>query len=137
MRTDAITKLLLAIIAVSLAVIAAHPFISPAPARAAEVDGPANLWIEPGTTNLRNPEGSRNVIGKVVVDLNTGSVWGFPTLTNAPYPVDTTRTAPQVAHPIYFGKYDFAAAPEVPRYRRKQQRICWLLNFFVLLKSPT
>jgi hypothetical protein len=110
MKRDFVTKLLLTIIALSLVVIATHPFISPAPARAAaDVEGSANLWIEPGTSNLRSPNGERNVIGKVVVDLNNGNVWGFPTLTNAPYPVDTTKTTPPVSHPIYLGKYDFAA----------------------------
>jgi hypothetical protein len=109
MRIDALTKLLLAIIAVSLAIIAARPLVSPEPARAADVENSPFLWIEPGTTNLRSPNGERNVIGKVVVDMNNGNVWGFPTLTNAPYPVDTTRTTPPVSHPIYLGKYDFAA----------------------------
>jgi hypothetical protein len=110
MKFDFVTKLLLAAIAVSLAVIAAHPFISPQSARAAaEVESSPNLYIEPGTANLRSPGGERNVVGKVVVDLNNGNVWGFPTLTNAPYPVDTTKTTPPVSHPIYLGKYDFAA----------------------------
>ena len=115
MRADAFTKLLLAVIAISLALIAARPFISPEPARAADVEGSPFLWIEPGTTTLRSPDGSRNVIGKVIVDLNTGNVWGFPTLTNAPYPVDTTRTTPPVSRPIYLGKYDFAAIREGTR----------------------
>jgi hypothetical protein len=115
MRTDAVTKLLLAVIAVSLAVIAAGPFLSPEPARAADVESSPFLWIEPGTSNLRSPDGSRNVIGKVVVELATGNVWGFPTLTNAPYPVDTTRTTPPISRPIYLGKYDFAAIREGAR----------------------
>ena len=115
MRVDALTKLLLAVIALALAIIAFRPLIAPVPARAADVEATPNLWIEPGTTNLRSPDGSRNVIGKVIVDLNTGNVWGFPTLTNAPYPVDTTRTTPPVSHPIYLGKYDFAAIREGAR----------------------
>ncbi|MCI0350476.1 MAG: hypothetical protein L0Z53_13705 [Acidobacteriales bacterium] len=115
MRTDALTKFLLAVIALALAIIAARPFVTPEPARAADVEGLPNLWIEPGSTNLRAPDGSRNVIGKVVVDLNTGNVWGFPTLTNAPYPVDTTRTTPPVSRPIYLGRYDFAAIREGAR----------------------
>ena len=115
MRTDALTKLLLAIIAVLLTVIALRPLLSPQPARAAEAANSPFLWIEPGTTNLRSPDGSRNVIGKVVVDMNTGNVWGFPTLTNAPYPVDTTRTTPPVSRPIYLGKYEFGAIREGAR----------------------
>ena len=108
MKPDTVTKSLLAVIAVLLAIIAARPLVSPAPARAA-VDDSTAIYIEPGTTNLRSPDGSRNVIGKVVVDLNNGNVWGFPTLTTAPYPLDATKPTPPVSHPFYLGRYDFAA----------------------------
>jgi len=108
MHTDALTRFLLALIAVLMAIIAASPLVSPVPARAA-IDDSAAIWIEPGTTNLRSPDGSRNVIGKVVIDLSNGNVWGFPTLTSAPYPLDATKTTPPVSHPIYLGRYDFAA----------------------------
>jgi len=37
-------------------------------------------------------------------------VWGFPTLSSDPYPVDVTKAAPPTSKPIYLGKYDFAAA---------------------------
>jgi hypothetical protein len=112
MRIDTATKFLLAVIAISLAIIAARPLFLPEPARAADVETSPNLYIEPGTANVRSPNGERNVIGKVIVDLNNGNVWGFPTLTNAPYPMDTTRTTPPVSRPIYLGKYDFAAIRE-------------------------
>lgn len=105
MKADFTTKFLLALIAALLAIIAARPLVEPEPARAATAD-PA-IWIEPGTTNLRAPDSSRNVIGKVIVDLNNGNVWGFPTLTNAPYPMDTTSTSPPVSHPIFLGRYQF------------------------------
>jgi len=59
---------------------------------------------------LRTPDGSRQVLGKVVVDMKSGDVWGFPTLSSDPYPVDVTKAEPPTSKPIYLGKYDFAAA---------------------------
>jgi hypothetical protein len=46
--------------------------------------------------------------GKVVIDLRTGEVWGFPTLDRVPYPVDWTKPTPPVSSPMYLGKFDFA-----------------------------
>jgi hypothetical protein len=46
--------------------------------------------------------------GKVVVDLVTGKVWGFPTLSDNPYPVDTVHTILPVSHPIYLGRFDLS-----------------------------
>ena len=36
------------------------------------------------------PGASLQVLGKVVVDMKTGDVWGFPTLGADPYPIDIT-----------------------------------------------
>ncbi len=109
MKIDVLTKSLLAVIALSLSVIAVHPFIAPQPVAAADLTPNSALYIEPGTTTLRSPGADRAVTGKVVVDLTNGNVWGFPTLTNAPYPLDATKNSPPVSRPIYLGKYDFAA----------------------------
>ncbi len=68
-----------------------------------------DFYIEPGTTTLRAPDGSRQVMGKVVIDLKNGRVWGFPTLGSQPYPVDITKLEPPLSRPIYLGQYDFAA----------------------------
>jgi hypothetical protein len=49
------------------------------------------IYIEPGVTMLRSPDGSRQVLGKVVLDLQNGNVWGFPTTVQQPFPVDVTK----------------------------------------------
>lgn len=100
------TKDVLTVIAALLAIIALRPLASPATASAASNYG--YLYIEPGATMLRNPDGSQQVQGKVVVDMRSGNIWGFPTLTSAPYPVDTTRSEPPVSTPMYLGRFDFS-----------------------------
>jgi hypothetical protein len=109
MKIDVLTKSLLAVIAFALSLIAVRPFIAPQAVKAADSTSSTALYIEPGTTTLRSPGADRAVTGKVVVDLTNGNVWGFPTLTNAPYPLDATKNSPPVSRPIYLGKYDFVA----------------------------
>ena len=68
------------------------------------------FYIEPGTRMLRAPDSSRQVMGKVVVDLRNGNIRGFRALTQEPYPVDTTgSTKAPTSHPFLLGKFDFAA----------------------------
>jgi hypothetical protein len=67
------------------------------------------VYIEPGVRMLRAPDGSRQVLGKVVVDLHNGNVWGFPTTVDQPYPVDITSQPPPTSKPFLLGKYDLAA----------------------------
>jgi hypothetical protein len=98
MKTDSLLKTLLLVVAVLLGLIMLRPFLPR-----------YELYIEPGTTMLRTPDGSQQVLGKVVVDLRNGKVWGFPTLGAQPYPSDPTQTTPPVSHPIYLGQYDLAA----------------------------
>ncbi len=107
MRSDPLVRTLLVVITLFLAVITLRPIA----AQKALADSPQrfDLYIEPGTTTLRTPDGSRQVMGKVVVDLRNGKVWGLPTLGPQPYPMDITKTEPPVSHPIYLGQYDFAA----------------------------
>jgi hypothetical protein len=106
-RIDALTKILLAAVAVFLGMLAIEPLL--APARVQAQGGEPQLYIEPGHALLRRPDGSRQVVGKVVVDLRTGDIWGFPTGNDQPYPVDTTQTKPPVSVPMYLGRYDFSA----------------------------
>jgi hypothetical protein len=103
---DWYSKCVLTVIAILLAVIALRPLVRPAIVTA-QSDYP-HLYIEPGTTTLRKPDGTQQVQGKVVIDLRNGNVWGFPTLSSAPYPVDTTREEPPVSSPMYLGKFDFS-----------------------------
>jgi len=78
MKKLSLTNTLLTIIAVALTTIAIHPYLQPAPARAEGLSA-RPLYIEPGVQMLRKPDGSTQVYGKVVVDLRTGKIWGFPT----------------------------------------------------------
>ncbi|HUV97020.1 MAG TPA: hypothetical protein VMV98_06080, partial [Acidobacteriaceae bacterium] len=89
------------------------PLRQPHPAQAQEQTTPTQttasdpLYIEPGTVMLRSLDGNTQVFGKMVVDLNTGSIWGFPTLTGQPYPVDISSTKPPVSHPMFLGTFAF------------------------------
>lgn len=103
MTFDHFTKALLLVIAISLVAIALRPYIAP-PAVMAE-SGAGPYYIEPGTAVLRAPDGSRQVMGKVVVDLRNGNIWGFPTFTQDPYPAAGANTTPQTSHPFLLGKF--------------------------------
>jgi hypothetical protein len=100
---DPYTKTVLTIIAILLGAIA----LKPAALVQAQADTP-QLYFEPGVFTLRKPDGTAQVEGKVAIDLRTGNVWGFPTLSRAPYPVDTTRTTPPVSEPMHLGRFDFS-----------------------------
>jgi hypothetical protein len=73
-----------------------------------------NLFIEPGTQMLVDPSGRQSVLGKVVIDLTTGNVWGFPTYSGASYPGPTSvgslgaRNVP-VSKPFLLAKFDLAS----------------------------
>jgi hypothetical protein len=109
--TDRYTRIILTVIAALLAVIALRPVVRPTTA-AAQSNYPF-FYVEPRTTTLRNPDGSQQLQGKVVIDLRNGDVWGFPTLSAAPYPVDPGKSKPPVSSPMYLGKFDFSKM--VPR----------------------
>jgi len=81
-------------------------FNSPVEAQSPNV----SLYIEPGTVTIRTPDGGGTIgDGKMVIDLKTGNVWGFPTnLTGSPYPVDPITNKPPVSKPIYLGRFDFS-----------------------------
>jgi hypothetical protein len=65
------------------------------------------FYLEPGSRMLRAPDGSRQVYGRVVVDMRNGKIWGFPTLQQEVYPVDSMATAPPVSHPFVLGRFAF------------------------------
>ena len=99
-------NLLLLVIALALVALALRPLRQPRAAHA-QAFAPYPIYIEPGTQMLRAPDGSQNIYGKMVVDLQTGKVCGFPALTAQPYPVDVSGTKPQVSHPFLLGTFDF------------------------------
>jgi hypothetical protein len=82
-KKNVLTNALLGVIAMALIVIAARPYVSPPPVVADSAPVHA-LFIEPGVQNLRYPDRTGQVYGKVVVDLRTGKIWGFPTGTVDP-----------------------------------------------------
>ena len=103
MTSDRTVKLLLLAIAVFAGIDAIRPYLAPAPAKAqADIH---DVYIEPGVVMLRAPDGSKQVLGKVVVNLRTANVWGFPTLSQDPYPSPGTNTTPPTSHPFLLGKY--------------------------------
>lgn len=107
MRLDFIAKCSLIVIAVSLAWLVFGPLALP-PAVQAQSGQPHPFYVEPGVSMLRAPDGSRQVFGKVMVDMRTGKIWGFPTLQQeAVYPIDTTTSTPPVSHPFLLGKFAF------------------------------
>jgi len=92
------------VIAVSLGAIAIHSYVAPPVAQAQSGD-PQPIYFEPGVTMLRAPDGSRQVMGKVAIDLRTGNIWGFPTLTQDPCPAAGAETRAPTSHPFLLGKF--------------------------------
>src|ERR1700678_4023514 len=103
MQSDRIVKFLLLIIAVSLAAIALHSYVA-LPVVQAQSGDVRPFYIEPGVAMLRAPDGSRQVMGKVVIDLRKGNIWCSLTLTQDPYPSAGTNTTPPSSHPFLLGK---------------------------------
>jgi len=104
MRSDWSVKCFLLAIALLLGVIAARPYVAP-PTVSAQSAEPAPLFVEPGTTMLRAPDGTRQVLGKVVIDMRNGNVWGFPTLSHEPYPAASPSSNSPTSHPFLLGKF--------------------------------
>jgi len=104
MRQDILANILLSIIAAALVTFAVRPALDPG-----QVEAHSNverqLFIEPGVQMLRTPDGSRNVYGRVVVDLRTGNVWGFPTPTGDPYPFNSVSAKPETSQPFPLGRF--------------------------------
>ena len=111
-RADLYFGALLTILTIMLGIIAFRPAANPIAVHA-QGDSPY-VYLEPGTTMVRSPDGTTQVQGKVVIDLRNGNVWGFPTLSGAPYPVDPTTSKPPVSTPMYLGKFDLSKIRQAP-----------------------
>jgi hypothetical protein len=106
MKTATLNSLLLALIAAALTAIAIRPYLKPQPAQA-QAGEPYPLYIEPGTQMLRAPDGSKQVYGRVMIDMRNGTVWGFPTTTTDTYPTNALDSKPQTSHPFILGRFAF------------------------------
>ncbi len=112
MRTERYTRVVLTLAAVFLGIIAARPYLAPAPVHAQQQSpDPGTLFVEPGVHPIRMAERASEIPGKIVIDLRNGNVWGFPTGDRLPYPV-TMGKEPPVSKPVYLGKFDLAALNE-------------------------
>jgi hypothetical protein len=105
MRKQDLTIALLLIIAIALVAIAVEPMLAPRPAEAQSTVYP--LYIEPGYEMLRTPDGTTQVYGKVVVDMRSGKVWGFPTLAPQSYPSAGMQNKLPTSRPFELGKFAF------------------------------
>ena len=103
MRRADLIIILLVIIAIALVSIAVHPFFAPQPAQAQSQTYP--LYIEPGSEMLRAPNGSTQVYGKVMVDMRTGKIWGFPTNAPQSYPSNGLQNKPATSRPFELGRF--------------------------------
>jgi len=104
MQSDQGVKYLLLAIALLLAIIAVRPYVAP-PAVSAQFAERSPFFIEPGVTMLRAPDASRQVLGKVIIDMRNGNVWGFPTHAHEPYPVSGPSSNTPTSHPFLLGKF--------------------------------
>jgi hypothetical protein len=100
-------RIALAVATVFLGIIALRPLMLPAEAHAETAIN--HFYVEPGTHLLVAPDRSQ-AQGKVMIDLSTGNIWGFPTAQDLPYPIDTFKAQAATSSPIYLGKFDLAAA---------------------------
>jgi hypothetical protein len=107
MKLSLFDRTVLTLVTIFLGVLALRPLFTPEVARAQSAQD--HLYIEPGIKILLSPDRTQKTQGKIVVDLTTGNIWGFPTSPDSPYPIDTIKPQPATSSPIYLGKFDLSA----------------------------
>lgn len=104
MSIDRFTRCVLTLIALFLGAIALRPWFQPTRVQAMDSDSFSatgfSVFVEPGVTTLHASDGSKHVVGKVVVDLKTGNIWGFQTTNDLPYSSGVLRLNLQVTGKI-------------------------------------
>jgi len=65
-----------------------------------------NIYVEPGTIIIRSADGS-SLEGKMMIDLNTGDVWGYPMTTLGA--VDPPSGSGEVSKPVFLGRFDLSS----------------------------
>ena len=108
MDSNRTQNLLLSVIAVALCVIAVRPYVSPSPVQAQMVNTDP-VYVEPGVTLLRIPGGGQ-ILGKVVTNLRTGNIYGFPTNSGDPYPTSPIDSKIQTSHGFLVGHFTLGDA---------------------------
>ena len=105
MKIDWFVKCLLLIIAILLGIIAQRPYVAPPVVKAESVGTYYPLYIEPGPVSLPGRDALGNVLGRVVVDLRNGNVWGFPELSSGPSPANAFNPTVATSHPFLLGRW--------------------------------
>ncbi len=114
-KSDTVLKWLLLLTLMVLIADLTKPFWSPGAPVVQAQSSNYPIYIEPGVTMLRAPDGSRQVLGKVVIDLRNGDVWGFPTTVQQPFPIDVTQQKPPTSTPFRLGRFDLSAIEQPAR----------------------
>lgn len=111
MKLNSFDRIVLVLATMFLGLIALRPLFVPEVAKAQTQSPAAQMYIEPGVHFIHAPDNSLNLLGKIVVDVNTGNIWGFPTYADSVYPVNTElgKVTPPISTPIFLGRYDFSA----------------------------
>jgi len=109
MKLNLFDRVVLGLAMLFLGMIALRPLLKPNVAMAQTKGVQDHLYIEPGISILRSPDNEILTQGKVVVDLTTGNIWGFPTGADIPYLIDPLKPKPLMSTPIFLGKFDLAA----------------------------
>ncbi len=107
MKVLSLAQVLVLSVVAFLAGMSSHQWL--VPARVAAQSQAYNFYVEPGSVAIQPPDKSGQFYGKLMVDIETGNIWGFPTIVASPYPMDAVHTAPPTSHPVYLGRYDLAA----------------------------
>jgi hypothetical protein len=106
--SDAMFRRLLILTPLLLVADLAKGLLSPVAQTVQAQNSSPPIYVEPGVTMLRAPDGSRQVLGKVVIDLRNGNIWGFPTTVQQPFPVDVTKSQPPTSIPFRLGRFDLS-----------------------------
>ena len=114
MKLNSFDRCALALVTIFLGVIALRPLFKPEAAQAQVRAVQDQLYIEPGINIIRSPDQQILTQGKVVLDLTTGNIWGFPTGPDIPYLIDPLKPKPMLSSPIFLGRFDLAAMHKNP-----------------------
>jgi len=86
---------------------ALRPYVAP-PQPVHNPGSPTRSTSSPAARCCARPNGSKQVYGRVVLDLRNGKIWAFPTFTQDPHPVNAVNSTPPTSHPFLLGKFALA-----------------------------